>query len=167
MSLADCAMAPIIWRLQSLDVPLPKDGKAIEDYGNRIFRPPGFVRSLPEQEKTLRDLPPPPVPAAGAGGMDQRQPADPAHPGRRRRPRRAGPAFGGQGWPGGAQHRRTCRRAVDDRQRDGELLGALLRHQLSGTGAEQRRAGRLRPRDRAGHGAAGRHPWQRDRADQR
>ena len=57
MSLADCAMAPIIWRLQSLDVPLPKDGKAIEDYGNRIFRHPGFVRSLTEQEKKLRDLP--------------------------------------------------------------------------------------------------------------
>ena len=51
MSLADCAMAPIIWRLQSLDVPLPKDGKAIEDYGNRIFRHPGFVRSLTEQER--------------------------------------------------------------------------------------------------------------------
>ncbi|PZP74231.1 MAG: stringent starvation protein A [Stenotrophomonas maltophilia] len=57
MSLADCAMAPIIWRLQSLDVPLPKDGKAIEDYGNRIFRHPGFVRSLTDQEKKLRDLP--------------------------------------------------------------------------------------------------------------
>ena len=57
MSLADCAMAPIIWRLQSLDVPLPKDGKAIEDYGNRIFRNPGFVRSLTDQEKKLRDMP--------------------------------------------------------------------------------------------------------------
>ncbi|HHW4680886.1 MAG TPA: glutathione S-transferase N-terminal domain-containing protein [Xylella taiwanensis] len=56
MSLADCAMAPIIWRLQALDVPLPKDGKAIEDYGNRIFRNPGFLRSLTEQEKKLRDL---------------------------------------------------------------------------------------------------------------
>ncbi|MFT4178425.1 MAG: glutathione binding-like protein, partial [Thermomonas sp.] len=57
MSLADCAMAPIIWRLQALGIPLPKDGKAIEDYGNRIFRNPGFVRSLTEQEKALRDLP--------------------------------------------------------------------------------------------------------------
>lgn len=57
MSLADCAMAPIIWRLQSLDVPLPKDGKPIEDYGNRIFRSPGFVRSLTPQERALRDLP--------------------------------------------------------------------------------------------------------------
>jgi stringent starvation protein A len=57
MSLADCAMAPIIWRLPALDVPLPKDGKVIEDYGNRIFRNPGFVRSLTPQEKNLRDLP--------------------------------------------------------------------------------------------------------------
>ena len=57
MSLADCAMAPIIWRLDSLGVPLPKDGKAIEDYGNRIFRNPGFVRSLTHQERHLRTLP--------------------------------------------------------------------------------------------------------------
>ncbi|MGV8932645.1 MAG: glutathione S-transferase N-terminal domain-containing protein [Luteimonas sp.] len=57
MSLADCAMAPIIWRLPALDVPLPKDGKSIEDYGNRIFRNPGFVRSLTPQEKNLRALP--------------------------------------------------------------------------------------------------------------
>ncbi|MBA2237184.1 MAG: glutathione S-transferase N-terminal domain-containing protein [Lysobacter sp.] len=57
MSLADCAMAPIIWRLSALDVPLPKDGRVIEDYGNRIFRNPGFTRSLTEQERRLRDVP--------------------------------------------------------------------------------------------------------------
>jgi RNA polymerase-associated protein len=57
MSLADCAMAPIIWRLPALDVPLPKDGKVIEEYGNRIFRNPGFIRSLTPQEKNLRELP--------------------------------------------------------------------------------------------------------------
>lgn len=57
MSLADCAMAPIIWRLPALGIPLPKDSKAIEDYGNRIFRNPGFLRSLTEQEKALREIP--------------------------------------------------------------------------------------------------------------
>ena len=57
MSLADCAMAPIIWRLPVLGIPLPKDGKAIEDYGNRIFRNPGFLRSLTDQEKALREIP--------------------------------------------------------------------------------------------------------------
>lgn len=57
MSLADCAMAPIVWRLQALGVGLPRDGKAIEDYGNRIFRSPGFARSLTPQERNLRELP--------------------------------------------------------------------------------------------------------------
>lgn len=58
MSLADCAMAPIIWRLQSLGVSLPRDGgKVIEDYGNRIFRHPGFARSLTDAEFKLRELP--------------------------------------------------------------------------------------------------------------
>ena len=58
MSLADCAMAPIVWRLQALGIALPKDGsKVIEDYGNRIFRSPGFARSLTPQERQLRELP--------------------------------------------------------------------------------------------------------------
>lgn len=57
MSLADCAIAPIVWRLESLGVSLPKDGKVIEDYGHRIFRSPGFARSLTPQERGLRELP--------------------------------------------------------------------------------------------------------------
>lgn len=58
ISLADCAMAPIIWRLDALGVSLPRDGaKVIEDYGNRIFRNPGFARSLTEQERRLRTMP--------------------------------------------------------------------------------------------------------------
>jgi len=57
LSLADCAIAPILWRLESLGVALPKDGKPIEDYGNRFFRGPAFIRSLTEQEKKLRELP--------------------------------------------------------------------------------------------------------------
>jgi RNA polymerase-associated protein len=57
MSLADCALAPIIWRLPALGVALPKDGKLIEDYGMRIFRNPGFMRSLTAEEKLLRELP--------------------------------------------------------------------------------------------------------------
>lgn len=57
MSLADCAMAPIIWRLPSLGIILPKEAKPIDDYGQRIFRSPGFARSLTPEEKALRDLP--------------------------------------------------------------------------------------------------------------
>jgi RNA polymerase-associated protein len=57
MSLADCAVAPIIWRLDALGVDLPKEAKVIEDYGNRIFRNPGFTRSLTAEERMLRDVP--------------------------------------------------------------------------------------------------------------
>ena len=57
MSLADCALAPIIWRLPSLGVQLPKEAKPIDDYGQRIFRNPGFLRSLTDQERKLRVVP--------------------------------------------------------------------------------------------------------------
>lgn len=57
MSLADCAMAPIIFRLPALGIGLPKEAKLIEDYGQRIFRNPGFLRSLTPEEKLLRELP--------------------------------------------------------------------------------------------------------------
>jgi RNA polymerase-associated protein len=57
MSLADCAMAPIIFRLPALGIVLPKEAKLIEDYGLRIFRNPGFLRSLTPEEKALRELP--------------------------------------------------------------------------------------------------------------
>jgi RNA polymerase-associated protein len=57
MSLADCAMAPIIFRLPALGIALPKEAKLIEDYGLRIFRNPGFLRSLTPEEKLLRELP--------------------------------------------------------------------------------------------------------------
>ena len=57
MSLADCAMAPIIWRLPALGIVLPKEAKPIEDYGQRIFRNPGFLRSLTPEEKALREIP--------------------------------------------------------------------------------------------------------------
>jgi RNA polymerase-associated protein len=55
MSLADCALAPIIWRLPQLGVNLPKEAKVIEDYGARIFRNPGFTRSLTAEERAYRD----------------------------------------------------------------------------------------------------------------
>ena len=57
MSLADCAVAPIVFRLPALGVVLPKEAKLIEDYGLRIFRNPGFLRSLTPEEKLLRELP--------------------------------------------------------------------------------------------------------------
>jgi RNA polymerase-associated protein len=54
MSLADCALAPLIWRLDSLGVQLPREAHVITDYGERIFRSQGFARSLTPEEKLLR-----------------------------------------------------------------------------------------------------------------
>jgi len=54
MSLADCALAPLIWRLESLGVQIPKEAHYITDYGERIFRSQGFTRSLTPEEKLLR-----------------------------------------------------------------------------------------------------------------
>ncbi len=56
MSLVDCAITPIIWRLPALGVVLPKDAKCVEDYGLRIFRNPAFTRSMTVEEKALRDM---------------------------------------------------------------------------------------------------------------
>ena len=54
LSLADCALAPLVWRLPSLNVMLPREAQVIIDYGERIFRNPGFTRSLTPEEKNLR-----------------------------------------------------------------------------------------------------------------
>jgi RNA polymerase-associated protein len=54
ISLADCALAPLVWRLDALGVQLPREAQAIADYGERIFRSQGFTRSLTAEEKSLR-----------------------------------------------------------------------------------------------------------------
>jgi stringent starvation protein A len=54
MSLVDCALAPLIWRLPSLGVQLPREAQLITDYGERIFRNPAWSRSMTEDEKQLR-----------------------------------------------------------------------------------------------------------------
>ena len=56
LSLADCTVAPIIWRLQSLGIDLPKSAKAIEDYKNRIASNPAFIRSMTSEEKNLNSI---------------------------------------------------------------------------------------------------------------
>ena len=54
MSLADCLVAPVIWRLPWLGVDLGRAGKPIIDYGERLFHSQGFARSMTDQEKAMR-----------------------------------------------------------------------------------------------------------------
>lgn len=55
MSLADCLVAPVVWRLPMLGVDLGREGKPIVDYGERIFHTQGFARSLTEAERAMRE----------------------------------------------------------------------------------------------------------------
>ncbi len=57
MSLADCLVAPVIWRLPWLGVDLGREGKPIVDYGERLFHSQGFARSMTDQEKAMRSSP--------------------------------------------------------------------------------------------------------------
>ena len=54
MSLADCLVAPVIWRLPWLGVDLGKEGRPILDYGERLFHSQGYARSLTAEEKAMR-----------------------------------------------------------------------------------------------------------------
>lgn len=54
MSLVDCLVAPVVWRLPWLGVDLGRDGKPILDYGERLFHSQGYTRSLTAEEKAMR-----------------------------------------------------------------------------------------------------------------
>ena len=54
MSLADCLVAPVVWRLPWLGVDLGKEGRPILDYGERLFHGQGYARSLTAEEKAMR-----------------------------------------------------------------------------------------------------------------
>ncbi len=54
-TLVDCCVAPILWRLPAMGIELPKQGKAILDYADRLFERESFKESLSEIEKEMRD----------------------------------------------------------------------------------------------------------------
>lgn len=54
MTLVDCAIAPLLWRLERYGVQLPKQAKAVEAYADRVFAMEAFQRSLSEKEREMR-----------------------------------------------------------------------------------------------------------------
>jgi RNA polymerase-associated protein len=54
MSLVDCLVAPVVWRLPWLGVDLGREGKPIIDYGERLFHSQGYARSLTSEERAMR-----------------------------------------------------------------------------------------------------------------
>lgn len=56
LTLVDCCLVPILWRLPSLGIDLPnnKQTKPLHDYMERMFKRRAFRASLSEQEKEMR-----------------------------------------------------------------------------------------------------------------
>ena len=51
--LVDCSLAPLLWRLKSLDFDLASNNKIISEYSQRVFDREAFQESLTETEKEL------------------------------------------------------------------------------------------------------------------
>lgn len=55
MSLIDCCLAPLLWRLPHYGVRLPAQAKALNQYAERMFSRRSFTESMSKQERDLRD----------------------------------------------------------------------------------------------------------------
>lgn len=53
-SLVDCALAPLLWRLELYGIELPRQAKPILDYAQLLFERKSFKLSLTEAEKEMR-----------------------------------------------------------------------------------------------------------------
>ena len=54
LSLVDCCLLPILWRLPVLGIELPKPAKPLLDYMDRQFARPAFQASLSAAERDMR-----------------------------------------------------------------------------------------------------------------
>jgi RNA polymerase-associated protein len=52
-TLVDCAIAPILWRLNEMCIELPESAKAVELYAQRIFERESFKQSLSDAEEDM------------------------------------------------------------------------------------------------------------------
>jgi RNA polymerase-associated protein len=55
LSLLDCAVAPILWRLPAYGIELPPQASPMLKYAERVFKLKSFKTSLTEAERELRD----------------------------------------------------------------------------------------------------------------
>jgi len=54
LTLADCCLLPVLWRLPALGIELPREAKPLLDYMERSFARPAFQASLSSQERIMR-----------------------------------------------------------------------------------------------------------------
>ncbi len=55
LSLLDCAVAPILWRLPEYGIELPPAAKSMLEYAQRLFDMESFQASLTESEREIRE----------------------------------------------------------------------------------------------------------------
>jgi len=53
-TLVDASIAPILWRLEEMDIELPEQAQSVIDYANRLFERETFQASLSETEQLMR-----------------------------------------------------------------------------------------------------------------
>lgn len=53
-SVMDCAVAPLLWRLEAANVKLPAEAEAVSEYAERLFARESFQESLTEEERRMR-----------------------------------------------------------------------------------------------------------------
>ena len=53
LSLVDCTLGPLLWRLSHYGVALGKPGASVEAYAHRIFSKPSFKTSLTQAERDM------------------------------------------------------------------------------------------------------------------
>ena len=53
-SLLDCALAPLLWRMEQMGIEIPANAKALSAYMQRLFQRDSFQSSLTEAERQLR-----------------------------------------------------------------------------------------------------------------
>jgi len=54
LTLTDCSIAPLLWRLPEFGVELPATAKPVLEYAQRLFDRPSFQASLTELEREIR-----------------------------------------------------------------------------------------------------------------
>lgn len=54
LSLVDCAMAPLLWRLERYGVKVPAQAKRVQEYTRLLFDLPSFQESLSAAERDMR-----------------------------------------------------------------------------------------------------------------
>lgn len=52
-SLVDCAIAPLLWRLHSMNIKLPLEAKPLQEYAKKLFNREAFQVSLTEAERLI------------------------------------------------------------------------------------------------------------------